>query len=277
VQAEEALYKLNNELERRIAERTVHLEQAKQEAETANQLKTKVLSFVSHDFKNPLASMKRFIDILENDPTNTLSDKQRELIGYIAEGVFQLRCLVLDILDKARLEEGKMFPTLCWIELRPFLDELKPLLDSMACKKNISIRIEIQPDLTGIEADATHLRQIIINLISNAVKYNRPNGKIFLRVYKAETDQFVVIEVQDTGIGMSSDKIPQLFVDYYRAADLSQANLVEGTGLGLPFIKKLIDLHGGVIQIESEVDVGSTFKVLLPLTLNQCPLEASVS
>lgn len=238
--------------------------QAKQEAEKANQQKSKILAFVSHDFKNPLASMKRFIEILENDKSDILSEKHRELIGYISEGVYQLHSLVIDILDKARLAEGKITPMPVWFELHSFIDDLKPMFSAMAAPRNIEVSIDIQADLSAIKADPTHVRQILINLVSNAVKYNRINGKVSVSFYKLETEQSVVIEVQDTGLGIAKEKIPQLFTEYFRS-DLSQANQVEGTGLGLAFIKKLIELHGGTISVESELGTGSTFRVLLPL------------
>jgi PAS domain S-box-containing protein len=238
--------------------------QAKQEAEEANKQKSKVLSFVSHDFKNPLDSLKRFIGILENDKSDILSEKHRELTGYIAEGVYQLRNMVTDILDKARLAEGKITPAPEWIETKSFIDDLKPMFNSMASQKDIEININIQQELTAIKADQTHLRQILINLVSNAVKYNRTNGKVFLKVYKSKDKQFAVIEVQDTGYGIPERKIPQLFTEYFRG-DLSQSSLVEGTGLGLTFIKKLIELHGGTITVESVEGGGSTFTVYLPL------------
>jgi PAS domain S-box-containing protein len=237
--------------------------QAKLAAEEANRQKTKILSFVSHDFKNPLDSIKRFISILEKDQTEALSEKHRELIGYIAEGVIQLRYMVTDILDKARLEEGRINPVLERIELRPFINELKPIFNSMASQRNVQVNIEIQPKLVQINADPTHLRQILINLISNAIKYNRINGETFLRFSLSDNEQGVLIEVQDTGIGIPSEKMPQLFTEYYRA-DLSHIDLTEGTGLGLAFIKKLVELHGGTVTVESELGVGSTFKVWLP-------------
>lgn len=239
---------------------------AKQEAEEANRQKTKILSFVSHDFKNPLDSITRFVNILKKDQDDILSEKHRKLIDYIAEGVIQLRYMVTDILDKARLEEGRVIPMPERIELRPFIDELKPIFNAMASQRNIQVCIEIQPELMEMHADPTHLRQILINLISNAVKYNRVNGNAFLRFYSSENAQSVIIEVQDTGIGIPAEKISQLFIEYYRA-DLSSANPVEGSGLGLSFIKKLVELHGGRISIESEVGTGSLFKVMLPFSI----------
>lgn len=237
--------------------------QAKQEAEEANRQKSKILSYVSHDFKNPLDSMKRFIDMLEKDQNTVLPEKHREIIGYIGEGVHQLRIMVTNILDKARLEEGRIMPEPKWIDIIPFIDELKPTFHVMASQRNVEVNIEIQPELAAIKADPTHLRQILINLLSNAVKYNRVNGKVFLKLFKSEDRQFIVIEVQDTGLGIPSDKMPQLFTEYFRA-DLSQTNPIEGSGLGLSFIKKLIELSGGTITVESIPGEGSTFTVHLP-------------
>jgi len=240
--------------------------QAKQEAEEANQQKSKVLAFVSHDFKNPLSSIDRFIHILEDDKSDILSGKHREFTGYIAEGISQLRRMVINILDKCRLAEGKVIPAPEWIELPPFLNEISHMFTALALQKNIEINLDIQYPLSRIKADPTHLRQIIINLLSNAIKYNRKNGKVFLRFYIVDETHSFIIEVEDTGPGIAPEKIPKLFVEYFRG-DLSQLNLVEGSGLGLAFIKKLIELNGGNITVHSEEKVGTTFKVKMPLNL----------
>lgn len=238
--------------------------QAKQEAQEANSQKSKVLSFVSHDFKNPLSSIDRFIHILEEDKSDVLSNKHREFTGYITEGIDQLRRMVMNILDKCRLADGKIIPSPEWIELETFLDEIIHMFSSLALEKNIEISIDIRHPLSKIKTDPTHLCQIIINLLSNALKYNRKNGKVFLRFYNPDDTDSFIIEVEDTGIGVAPEKMPQLFVEYFRG-DLSQLNLVEGSGLGLAFIKKLIELNNGNITITSKEKVGSTFKVKLPL------------
>lgn len=226
--------------------------QAKQEAEEANRQKSKILSFVSHDFKNPLASIERFIEIMKNDKNDVLSEKHREVIGYISDGVHQLRNMVINILDKARLAEGKIMPLPEWIALKPFINELKPLFNSMAFEREIELNIEIQSGLTEIKADPTHLRQILTNLISNACKYNRIAGKVFLRFHYSHDGQAVMIEVQDSGFGIAPEKMSQIFIEYFRT-DLSKSTSVEGSGLGLAFTKKLIDLQGGNITVELEM------------------------
>jgi len=149
------------------------------------------------------------------------------------------------------------------IELHFFLAKLAPVFDSLVSKKNITFNVDVAPGLF-VTADPAHLHQILINLFSNAVKYNRIKGEIFLRFYKSQDNRNVVIEVQDTGIGVSAEKLSKLFTEYFRA-DLSQSNPVEGDGLGLAFVKKLVELHHGVITVESKADSGSTFTISLPL------------
>ena len=238
--------------------------QAMQAAEEATRLKSKVMSFVAHDFKNPLAAMGRFIEMLERDPE--LSDKHRELVGYVGEGTTVLRNMILDILDRARLAEGKIQPDLKWFGLKTFLAQLHPTFLEMASQKNknIEVNVSIEPEGMAINADPTLLRQVLINLISNAVKYNRAGGKIFLTAGKSPDGKFSVLAVRDTGLGIPEEKLPKIFAEFFRV-DLSEVNPVEGTGLGLAFIQKLVELHGGHITVESELGTGSTFTVFLPL------------
>lgn len=260
--SEKVLKEFNRELEKKVLERTQELEIAKQEAEAANRQKTKVLAFVAHDFKNPLAAMSRFADIL-NKQEDHLTKKQQELIQYIVDGIAQLRAMVTGILDKARMEEGRLTLSLEWVELTPLLQEMKPMIDSLAEQRDISVSVDIQPPELGVEADPHFLRQIILNLISNAIKYNKRNGQVWIKIYDTEQHQFVVIEVRDTGIGILQENIPALFKDYFRIGQASY-DQVEGTGLGLAFIKKLIEMHGGQIHVDSQIGIGSTFTVTLP-------------
>jgi signal transduction histidine kinase len=259
---ESLLRQFNEALEARVSERTQALEEAKGEAEEANRLKSEVLAFVAHDFKNPLAAISRFIQIL-NQQNKAMSPEQQQMLSYVAEAIVQLRGMVTDVLDKARMDAGQLMLNLEWITVQSLMEGLRPIMAMLADEKGVKLDYEIQPNLLGIEADPRFLRQIILNLVSNAIKYNKTGGRVWLKIQEAANPNFVSIEVQDNGIGIPTEKMSQIFNQYFRSG-VTSYDQVEGTGLGLAYTKKLINLHGGQIHVSSEVGVGSTFVVLLP-------------
>jgi signal transduction histidine kinase len=243
---------LNEQLEQRVEERT-------RQRDKVIRQKSKVLSMVSHDLKTPLAAVGRFAEILGKDDRLTL--EQKEMVGYIVESIQQMRAMVTDILDRAWIEAGKVHARPVEIEVKPFMSKLMPTVQTLAEERMLDVQVEIQPGLRLI-ADPALLRQILLNLLSNAVKYNKRQGSIRLRAYEDKKARHVVIVVQDTGMGIPADKVPLLFTEFYRIG--AGLNTVEGTGLGLASTKKLIELQGGQIEINSVENEGSTFKVLFP-------------
>lgn len=195
---------LNEQLELRVEERTAKLEQVSRQ-------KSKVLSMVSHDLKTPLAAVGRFAEILGKD--THLSLDQREIVSYILESIQQMRAMVTDILDRARIEAGKVHVRPMEIEMEAFVAKLMPTVQALAEEKMLDVQVEIQPGLTLV-ADPALLRLILLNLLSNAVKYNKRQGSIRLRAQEDEDGHHVVITVQDTGIGIPADKLPLLFTEF---------------------------------------------------------------
>lgn len=257
----------------------------RQAAETLSLQKSRVLSLVSHDLKTPLAAVRRFAEILAKDADN-LNETQKELVDYIAEGTEQMRVMVVDILDRARIEAGRIILNPQTVAIESLVSQLMPTIRTLAEEKDLEVQIDIQPDLVML-ADPVLLRQILMNLLSNAVKYNKRHGKIWLRAYDIEDGHqrmfsgqdvgigipewvhqapvvpaAILFEIEDTGIGIPADKIPLLFTEFYRIG--AGLNTVEGTGLGLAATKKLIELHGGTIDVSSVELEGSIFKVVLP-------------
>jgi signal transduction histidine kinase len=237
-------------------------ELAKEAAEESNRLKTSILGFVAHDFKNPLSAIARFVDILDRNAKN-LTTQEQELLGYIRDGVQDLQKMVHNILDKVRIEEGKLTPSPQQIQIEPFLEQLIPQINLLAEPKKIEVVLDIAIEKTEIETDPNFLRHIIMNLASNAIKYNKQNGRVFIRFCETEDRQYLKIEVRDTGLGIPKDKLQEIFKPYVRLGGQAFTD-VEGTGLGLGFVQKLAELLGGHIEVASEIEKGSIFTVWLP-------------
>lgn len=251
---ESKIQAFNLELERRVLERTEQLE-------NANKQKSRILAMVSHDFKTPLAAIGRFIEILQRQ-VDRMNPDQAELIGYINDATAQLRNLVTDILDRARIESGQVKPLKEEVVISDFIHNMLPPLQALAEERNIHLLVEISPDANDVQADPVLLRQVLVNLISNAIKYNRPGGKIFCRVFTQPENLQIVFQVEDTGLGIPQDKLDMVFTDFYRIKP--KMGEIEGTGLGLASAKKLVELHGGSIEVDSREGIGSIFSVRLP-------------
>lgn len=251
---EQKLRRFNKVLEARVNERTAQLE-------SISLQKSRILAQVSHDFKTPLAAISRFAEILEKDGSN-LTPEQRELIAYIAEGSRQMRSMVVDILDRARIEAGQVHPVPENVDIEKLVHAILPPIKVLGADRHISIHTDIEPGLS-METDPVLLRQILLNLLSNAVKYNRREGQVYVRAYRHPEKQVAVFEIEDTGMGIASDKLPGLFTDFYRVG--SGMNTIEGTGLGLASARQLVEAQHGWIDVRSEPGKGSFFTVKFPL------------
>jgi signal transduction histidine kinase len=196
--------------------------------------------------------------------SGSLNDKQITYTTHIAESGHHLLEMINDILDTSKIEAGKLSLSPAWIELKPLFLELEGILEVLADKKNIHLYFEIQPELTQIKADPARLRQIFLNLLSNAIKFNKEGGSVYVRLASSEDKTWVNCQIQDTGIGIPQDKMPQLFSEFFQV-DSSISRQQEGTGLGLALTRKLIELHGGSISVDSEEGIGSTFTFKLPM------------
>ncbi len=250
----DALNRLTGELEERVTVRTAELEKLSRQ-------KSQVLSMVSHDLKTPLAALSRFTEILGRGNAN-MTQNQRDLLGYISEGTTQMRAMVTDVLDRARIESGRVTVRPETFPVEPLVTQLVASIEPLVSERGVSLAVEISPGLQ-VTADPSLLRQILLNLLSNAVKYNKRNGKIWLRAYEDAGREQVVFTVQDTGIGIPAEKVSRLFTEFYRVG--GGMDTIEGTGLGLASTRRLVDLHGGTVSVSSVEGEGSLFKVELPV------------
>ena len=252
---------LNDELNVRRLEAEV----AKSQANAATQAKSDFLANMSHELRTPLNSVIGFSEILQDGLTGPLNASQREDINCILNAGRHLLSLVNDILDLSKVESGKMELELSRFPLKELLDASLIMQREKAVKHGIALNIEITPETDiEIEADARKLKQIMFNLLSNAIKFTPDGGAVSLAVRKVAETEAIEISVSDTGIGIKKADIPKLFREFTQL-QMAYTKEYEGTGLGLALTKRLVELHGGTIWVESKFGEGSRFMFSLPL------------
>jgi signal transduction histidine kinase/DNA-binding NarL/FixJ family response regulator/HAMP domain-containing protein len=223
-------------------------------------LKSEFVATASHELRSPLTSIKGFVELLEHSPG--LSDRQGSWVEIVRRSTDRLVDLVNDLLDVARIEADSVELHRRPVALNEVLEELAELMGPRLSDKEQTLELELRT-LPAAMVDPARVRQIFANLITNAHLYTDRGGRIAVR---GQVDgSLLAIEVTDTGRGMSPVEIEQVFERFYRAA--GDGGDSPGTGLGLSIVKSLIDLHGGAIEVESEVGVGTTFTVRLPRAL----------
>jgi two-component system CheB/CheR fusion protein len=227
------------------------------------QAKSEFLSNMSHELRTPLNSINGFSEILYDETYGPLNEKQKKYVNHVSTSGKHLLLLINQILDMAKVEAGKMNLELSNFPLKNLLNEMLLLLADMVSKKKLQMLLEIAEDLPVIEADELKIRQIIYNLLSNAIKFTPKGGKIGMRAKK--TDSEIVIVVWDTGAGIAPENMEIIFEGFFRV-DTPYSRITEGTGLGLPLSRKLVELHGGRLSVESEgLNKGTSIRFTLPL------------
>ena len=252
-------------LERELAERTRDAEKAQSEAEAATTAKSDFLANMSHELRTPLNSIIGFSEVLEDELLGSLNASQRENMQYILKAGRHLLSLINDILDLSKVESGKMELEVDRVSLRGILDASLVMHREKALRHGISLDLQMEPvtDMV-IEADERKLKQILFNLLSNAVKFTPDGGSVRVMAREITGAQEIEISIEDTGIGIKPEDIPKLFKEFSQLDSVYDKEY-EGTGLGLALTKKLVELHGGRIQVSSEFGKGSRFAFVIPV------------
>ncbi|HXE96386.1 MAG TPA: ATP-binding protein, partial [Dongiaceae bacterium] len=259
-------------LDQVLQEKNVELESAKSVAEKANLSKSEFLSSMSHELRSPLNAILGFAQLLESgSPLPT--DTQKGSIDQILKAGWYLLELINEILDLALIESGKLSLSLEPMSLGAVLLECQEMIEPQAQKNGIRMTFPEYECSCFIQADRTRVKQVLINLLANAIKYNRPHGAVDV-MCSTRSEKRICISVQDTGEGLTTEKLAQLFQPFNRLGQ--EANSEPGTGIGLVMSKRLVELMGGEIGVESTVGKGSIFWFELNLAAEQQPVVGTV-
>lgn len=210
----------------------------------------------SHEFKTPIVSIKGYAELLRDNDNLSESDKRRYLNIIIAESE-RLTNLASSTMLISRLDTLKEFDNIVPVKINQQIEECVILLDKMFENKNINVDVDVKPFTINTNADM--LKEVWINLITNAIKYNKNNGNIIIKSY--EEDKNYIVEFIDDGIGMNEETLAHIFDKYYQG---DTSHYKKGSGLGLPIAKKIVELSGGTITVISKENEGSTFKISFP-------------
>lgn len=239
--------------------RTRKYKSAKHQAEMALESRSIFLANMSHEIRTPLNSIIGYTELLVEDESNSEKKNQLENIKEAGEG---LLCIINDILDLSKLESGKLTFNESTIPIRHFLSHTISMYQDLAKRKNNSLNLFISNELrSNYLGDPNRLRQILINLIGNAIKFTE-NGQVNLRALPH--DEGISFEISDTGIGIDSGSLPKIF-EHFTQADNSSRNQLGGTGLGLSIVKMLVNQWKGRIDVQSEPEMGTLFTLMIPL------------
>jgi two-component system CheB/CheR fusion protein len=218
---------------------------------------------MSHELRTPLNSINGFSEVLYDETFGPLNEKQKKYVNNVLASGKHLLLLINQILDMAKVEAGKMRLILSNLHMKSLLNEISLLVADMVSKKKIEMSLEIADDLPDIEADELKVKEIMYNLLSNAVKFTPEGGKIGIRAKKA--DSGIEVVVWDTGVGIARENMEKIFEGFFRV-DTPYSRVTEGTGLGLPLSKKMVELHGGKLFVESEgLNCGTSIRFTLPI------------
>lgn len=255
-------------LDQKLQEKNVELEGARKIADKANLAKSEFLSIMSHELRTPLNAILGFAQLIESG-SSPLSTSQNQNINQIISAGWHLLDLVNEILDLAAIESGNVTLSMAPVSVVEVMLECRSMIEPQAQKHGITMTFPVFETACFVKADQTRLKQVLINLLSNAIKYNRPGGSIIVECGK-RTPDFLRISVQDSGAGLTTDQLAQLFQPFNRLG--KEFSGQEGTGIGLVVARRLVEQMGGVIGVESIVESGSVFWIELSLT--EAPLSA---
>ena len=248
--------------QRRLLQETAALREEKE------RMKQYFITIVTHELRSPLLLVKQYLDLVVSGKMGSIDDTAREMLDGAHGTLIGLLDLIADWLELARINAGDIAGGMAEIDVWPVLKKVVDEMVPSASERQVTLRLDPPPGRTMVSAHAESLAVVFRNLISNAIKYNRPNGSVILE--GQATDGQLRVDVRDTGMGIPSDEIPFIFEDFFRVKSSKTAE-IPGTGLGLSIVKKIVEGHHGSVEVASRQNEGTAFSVYLPLLRQDGP------
>lgn len=219
------------------------------------------ITLVSHQLRSPLVAIMQYYEVILSGIAGEVPEKLKEIIQKSKVRLEGLLNLITDWLDVARLDSGQIVESLQPTPLKKIIAKVIEDLKPLTREENISLKLGACSKNDIVRGSVETLEQVFVNLVTNAIRYNRPKGKVIVSI--KENGDYIAVEIQDTGIGIAKEHLPFIFDQFFRVKR-GEDQKIKGTGLGLSIAKKIVDAHEGSIQVSSELNKGSTFTVLLP-------------
>ncbi len=258
---QEALRQSNNDLEQRVRERTIELQQALQKLTQLNQLKTNFVSNISHELRTPLAHMIGYIDLLAEQALGPLSADQEQAVEVLTKSYNRLYSLIDELIQFSMLSQGEMTIYQQSVVTKSLVENAVSHPAQLASEMDVVLSVDNQVENVKVYADLEKISWVLGELMENAIKFNKSGGKVVLKLDKNEG--MINFQVVDNGIGIKQENIDDIFEAFHQV-DGSSTRQVGGTGIGLALAKQILDAHGSQLTVDSVVDKGSKFQFYLP-------------
>lgn len=260
IQFRSALTEANRVLEERVKERTTDLETALEQLSTLNELKSNLVANISHELRTPLTHLNGYLELLCNGDFGQLNEQQRNILGIVQRSAERLGHLIEDLILFSVSEKDQIYLHIQATNLCEICTSVEKRNQNRAQEQKISFTLDAPQDGILVDADFEKITWVLMQLIDNAFKFTPPGGEVKL---KAEVDgSFIKLQVIDSGIGIPAEQIEQIFEPFYQL-DGSSTRKAGGTGLGLALARRIVEAHGSVIHVHSELSKGSRFSFLL--------------
>ena len=251
-----ALEDANRHLEARVQQRTAELQEALRKLSEINQLKANFVANVSHELRTPLTHIRGYLELLHTESLGSLNDEQIKALDVSLKSATRLQNLIDDLILFSLAARGEMTLTLKPVNLSKLVEAVMARNRNKAEDQQVELRAEISGQLPLVQADEEKISWVLAQILDNAIKFTRPKGSILFKIIR-ENEKMVSVLVQDTGIGIQPEKIKEIFEPFHQL-DGSSTRRYGGTGLGLALVRQIVEAHGSLVEIHSQVNEGTT-------------------